>query len=307
MSQSLCAYLELYLNIFTEDLLRYVIGAGGVYLVINLALGRALARRQIREEQPKASQICREVAASLRTVMIFAAVGSTIALGYRAGFIRLYFDVEQYGLVWLVGSLVILIVAQDAWFFWSHRLLHNRRLFRLFHRLHHRSHNPTSFTSYSFDIGEAVVQAIYLPLALLVVPSHPIVLFLFTAHMMLRNAIGHCGVEIFPARRDGRPLFGWLTTVTHHDLHHADGRWNRGLYFTWWDRFCGTEHPRYLEEFARVARGVAVAVLMVAFVGPDVVEAQPATRDCAATQQGCERAKPHPANDLRISIPGVFN
>ena len=307
MSSTLCAYFTLYLNIFTEDLLRYVIGAGGVYLVINLALRRLLERRQIREDRPKAAQICREIAASLRTVAIFAAVGSVIALGYRAGFIRLYFDVDQYGLLWLVASLLILILAQDAWFFWSHRLLHNRRLFRLFHRLHHRSHNPTSFTSYSFDIGEAVVQAIYLPLALLVVPSHPIVLFLFTAHMMLRNAIGHCGVEVFPAGRDGKPLFGWLTTVTHHDLHHRDGRWNRGLYFTWWDRICGTEHPRYLEEFARVARSAAVAILILGLAGAGQAEAQSAEPACGSEQPRCERPAPHPANDLRISIPGVFS
>jgi lathosterol oxidase len=75
--------------------------------------------------------------------------------------------------------------------------------------------------------------------------------FLFTAHMMLRNAIGHCGYEVCPARRDGPPLVGWLTTVTHHDLHHARPRYNFGLYFTWWDRLMGTEDPTYHAEFAR--------------------------------------------------------
>ena len=36
------------------------------------------------------------------------------------------------------------------------------------------------------------------------------------------------------------------------DLHHSSGNTNFGLYFTWWDRWMGTEHPRYREEFRKV-------------------------------------------------------
>jgi len=71
--------------------------------------------------------------------------------------------------------------------------------------------------------------------------------------MMLRNAVGHCGYELFPAFR-GKPLLGWLTTVTHHDLHHAQAGWNFGLYFTFWDKVMGTEHPEYQEKFAKAVR-----------------------------------------------------
>jgi sterol desaturase/sphingolipid hydroxylase (fatty acid hydroxylase superfamily) len=45
-------------------------------------------------------------------------------------------------------------------------------------------------------------------------------------------------------------LFGWLTTVTHHDLHHAHAGTNFGLYFTFWDRIMGTEDPNYERAFA---------------------------------------------------------
>jgi sterol desaturase/sphingolipid hydroxylase (fatty acid hydroxylase superfamily) len=56
-----------------------------------------------------------------------------------------------------------------------------------------------------------------------------------------------------PARRDGKPLFDWITTPTHHDIHHAEAGWNYGLYFTWWDRLMGTEHPGYHARFAAAA------------------------------------------------------
>jgi sterol desaturase/sphingolipid hydroxylase (fatty acid hydroxylase superfamily) len=43
-----------------------------------------------------------------------------------------------------------------------------------------------------------------------------------------------------------------MTTVTHHDLHHARAGTNYGLWFTWWDRMMGTEDPTYYARFAEV-------------------------------------------------------
>jgi sterol desaturase/sphingolipid hydroxylase (fatty acid hydroxylase superfamily) len=56
-----------------------------------------------------------------------------------------------------------------------------------------------------------------------------------------------------PARADGRPWLDWLTTTTHHDLHHADARYNYASWFTWWDRWMGTEHPEYYARYGRAA------------------------------------------------------
>ena len=37
------------------------------------------------------------------------------------------------------------------------------------------------------------------------------------------------------------------------DLHHSGGfNRNYGLYFTWWDKWMGTEHPHYAERFHEV-------------------------------------------------------
>lgn len=274
-------FFDLFLATLTSDLMRYVIGAGGVWLVINVALKAVLARRKIRAETPGWRQIRREILASLRTVLVFASVGTAIAISAHAGNLKLYYDIAEYGWVWFAASIVLIIVAHDAYFYWMHRALHDRYLWRWFHRLHHKSRNPTPFTSYAFDTGEAIGHAVFLPVYLALVPTHPVVAFIFTVHMMLRNAIGHCGVEIFPARRDGRPMFGWITGVTHHDLHHAGGPYNFGLYFTWWDRWMGTEHPRYLQEFARTARPMScrvpvavLAIVIAAFVAVGQAQAR---------------------------------
>jgi sterol desaturase/sphingolipid hydroxylase (fatty acid hydroxylase superfamily) len=93
----------------------------------------------------------------------------------------------------------------------------------------------------------------------LILPVPGLAAFVWGLHQIFRNAIGHSGYEIFPANRDGRPMFDWMTTVTHHDLHHARAGWNFGLYFTWWDRWMGTEHPDYHAEFARTVARTARA------------------------------------------------
>jgi sterol desaturase/sphingolipid hydroxylase (fatty acid hydroxylase superfamily) len=79
------------------------------------------------------------------------------------------------------------------------------------------------------------------------------VVSLFIVHQIVKNTLAHCGYELMPAAADGRPLLDWLTTTTHHDLHHAESDSNFGLYFTWWDRWMGTENPHYRAAFARAA------------------------------------------------------
>lgn len=266
----------LYLLIFLHDFGRYAVWSLAVWLVLWRLLRKSLASRKIRVATPPAAQMRREFAASTRTAAVFACGGLLIVLGDRAGLMRTYEDAAALGWSWFAASLGLLIILHDAWFYWTHRLIHHPRLFRRLHRTHHRSNNPTPFAAYSFDPGEAVVNAAFLPLIALVLPISFLAIGLFMLHMIARNVVGHAGYELMPARRDGRPLLDFLTSVTHHDLHHAQAGWNYGLYFTWWDRLCGTEHPLYHEKFAEAVRkpldGSAVRALKAplarrAFVG----------------------------------------
>ena len=151
---------------------------------------------------------------------------------------------RSWGPVWFVASLALMIVGQDAWIYWTHRWMHRPRVFRTFHRRHHRSHNPSPFTAYSFDLGEALLMVGFVAVWPLIVPTPWPVIGLFMLHQIFRNTMLHAGYELWPARADGRPWFDWITTTTHHDLHHAQAGWNYAPWFTWWDRWMGTEHPR---------------------------------------------------------------
>lgn len=247
------------LTIVVVDFLRYALVAGAVWLLVNVLLQRRLAHRHILEGAPSGGQIRREFTYSLATVAIFAAHGLLIWLLVQNGTFEVYEDAASRGWAWWWASLALMIVAHDAWFYWTHRALHHRRWFRAVHGRHHASMHPTPWAAFAFHPIEAVVQAIFLPLFLLLVPVHDGVIAVFLIHMIVRNTVGHCAHEVFPWRWTPRGWLRWITPVSHHHFHHARNRGNYGLYFTWWDRWCATEDPAYLhngdERFLTAARG----------------------------------------------------
>jgi Delta7-sterol 5-desaturase len=250
----IAAFTTQWLMNVQTDLTRYVVFAVSVWVVLWIALARPLAGRKIRPDTPKLRQMLIEFGASLRSIAIFSTIGLLTFALERLGLLPGPALAAQWGAPWAIATLVLMIVTHDAYFYWTHRAIHDRRLFRVFHRRHHRSHNPSPFTAYSFDLGEAAINGLFVPLWMILVPTQWWVVGVFMLHQIVRNTLGHSGYELFPARRDGRPLLDALTTTTHHDLHHAQAGYNYGLYFTWWDRMMGTEHPQYYEHFAAATR-----------------------------------------------------
>jgi sterol desaturase/sphingolipid hydroxylase (fatty acid hydroxylase superfamily) len=244
---------HIWLGELQPTLTRYVIFATAVWLVLWVLLGRLLRDRKIRDATPPARQLMKEFAVSVRSMVIFATAAVGIAYLERAGFYPMAKLAQSWGPVWFWASLAITIVVHDAYFYWTHRLMHDPRLFRRVHLRHHRSNNPSPFTAYSFDLAEAGLMVAFFVIWPMIFPMAWMVNGLFGLYQIVRNTFLHCGYELMPARADGRPWLDFLTTTTHHDLHHGQAGYNYAAWFTWWDRWMGTEHPQYLERYAAVA------------------------------------------------------
>jgi Delta7-sterol 5-desaturase len=232
---------------------RYILTAGLVSLVAWTFWRAYFRERKIQARTAAAADYRRELIASLGAATIFALTGFGMHLAAQAGWLTIHHGFTERGPVYLALSLAAMIVAHDAYFYWTHRAMHHPRLFRAFHWTHHKSKAPTPWTAYAFDAPEAILTVAFVPLWAALVPMHEGALFAFVTWQIVRNVMGHAGVELSPV--SGRPsrLFGWLSTTTHHDLHHQNGRSNYGLYFTWWDRLMGTEHPEYQARVAEIA------------------------------------------------------
>ncbi len=243
---------------FGAHLVRYALIAGVAFLLFYVWRNRRLRALKIQEKYAARSEMRREVLYSLISLAIFSLVGVLVFLMYRAGWSKFYLDIGRHGWGYLVFSTVLLIFAHDAYFYWTHRLMHWKPLFPIVHRIHHLSHTPTPWAAFAFHPVEAVVQAGIFPLFVLVVPVHPLAALVWLFYMTVMNVLGHCGFEILPRGFTRHPLSRWHNTAVHHDMHHHHIHCNYGLYYNLWDRLVGTNHARYDEEFERVKARAAM-------------------------------------------------
>ena len=251
MEMTLIDYVRVWPAIFASDFFRYAIAASGLVLFL-FAFRRLLERRRIQQRRATSKDVRREITYSLSTIIIFSMIGMLIFVGAQQGFIVFVDDPLRWQDVLI--DFIVIVIAHDAYFYWIHRAMHHPRLYRRFHYLHHRSRTPTPWAAYAFSPYEAVLEGAFLPLFLMLYSTSPLVAFAFTTHMIARNVMGHAGIELFPRRWLRWPWLSWITTTTHHDLHHAEFRSNYGLYFRWWDRLMNTEHPEYRQRFEAVTR-----------------------------------------------------
>ncbi len=247
------AFFAVWGTMLASDAGRYVVVVGAAFLIFWRWGRERFRHRLIRDDYAPATSIRRELMYSASTAVVFSANGVALWYGTRAGIFHLARGFGDRGWAYFIGTLVILPILHDTYFYWTHRAMHHRRLFKLVHRVHHLSTNPSPAAAYAFAPAEAIVQAAYVPLIALVMPISDVALFLFLAFMIVRNVMGHLGLELFPKRFVRSPWLRIHTTTTHHGMHHQRYSGNYGLYFTFWDRAMGTMHESYETEFERIA------------------------------------------------------
>ncbi len=248
-------------HIFAFDFGRYVIAASVTVSVVWLLRRTAARTRKIQSREATAADMRREFLQSLQSAMVYVVGACFLIWGRDVGLLYSVFG-NGFGLGIDMLILAAIVIAHDAYFYWAHRFMHHPRLFRHFHRAHHRSITPTPWAAYSFAIPEAAVMFLFVPIWQFLVPTPGWVMFTWINFQIIRNAMGHAGFEFFPRWWLSSPLTRWINTTVHHDLHHHGGfNTNYGLYFTWWDKWMGTEHPKYRAKFAEVTgRGGVAAV-----------------------------------------------
>jgi len=246
------AALHVFPNTFLFDGGRYLVATVVMTEVIALVLRSPLRVRRLQARVPTMADRRREWSASFRSVIVYALVATPAlwltANGHTAGIYQ-----GEPTLPEVLAYVGALLIAHDTWFYWLHRAMHAPAMFKRFHRLHHKSVTPTLFAAYSFNALEAVFEALFVSLWVSFVPTPFIAMFSFLGIMIIRNVMGHVGVELMPRGFADHWFWGLLATTTHHDLHHNGSfTHNYGLYFTVWDRVMGTEHPNYREILREV-------------------------------------------------------
>lgn len=242
---------DIFVGSFTFDFGRYLIAASLVAAMVWVLRRTRWASRKIQAREASRADFVREFSAAIRTVLVYTVLAVPMVWAFRHGWLKSYQG--SVGPLGFVAYLAALVLAHDTWFYWTHRAMHTRLLYKRFHRFHHRTVTPTAWTAYAFAIPEAALMFLFMPIFFAILPTPTPVVFTFLGIMILRNAMGHAGLELHARGWASHPVLRWIATTTHHDIHHGTSyNHNYGFYFTWWDKLMGTEHPDYVTTFDRV-------------------------------------------------------
>ena len=135
--------------------------------------------------------------------------------------------------VWFVAWFFLIPIWREFHFYWVHRLIHWKPLYKHVHSLHHKNSNPITWSGMAMHPVEGTI---YLSVVLIhwVVPSHPIHFLFDLQHTALTPANGHHGFE-------GPILKGKFPTGSYfHYLHHRYFECNYGESSIHLDRWFGT-------------------------------------------------------------------
>jgi sterol desaturase/sphingolipid hydroxylase (fatty acid hydroxylase superfamily) len=230
---------------FAIILLRYFLVAGGTYLFFYSPFSKSFTNSNLPSQSPSWRSIQQDIKLSVLSAGVFALAAAFIMSAYGWGILRLYDRVQQYGIWYLGASYGAVLILQDTYFYFTHRLFHHRALFRWLHQGHHRSRYPTPWTSFAFDPLEAIVQALFLVGIVFIIPLHFVTLIAVMTTMTVWAVLNHLGLDRLPLSFPHHWLGRWFIGPAHHSIHHLKYTVHYGLYFTFWDRLLGTQDPSY--------------------------------------------------------------
>jgi sterol desaturase/sphingolipid hydroxylase (fatty acid hydroxylase superfamily) len=245
--------IESFTGAFVEQLFWYAGFAFPLFFIFWILGKKYFKKIRIQETQrAKSHHFKQDLSYSTSTLLIFAIFDICILYLESKGYTKVYFDMSQYGYLWLGLSFFLVLFIDDMFFYWSHRAMHLPRFYKIFHKVHHKSTDPSPLTAFAFHPTEAVVEyfvGFVLPFLL---PLNFGVIVAWQIFSMLNNVFAHLGYEIYPKGWVKLPILKFKTASTHHNMHHQLFNGNYALYFTWWDKWMGTEFKDYETRHAQI-------------------------------------------------------
>jgi Delta7-sterol 5-desaturase len=212
----------------------FVVGA-----LVSFTNRRLDAARKIQKKTTPDELVVRDMAQStfsLAHISLFLALGLSMR--------ELGFGFQPWGPRFgpIAPSFILSLVLFDAWFYWGHRLLHTRLLYRIAHHWHHAVTTPNVWSNNSETFLDNLILQSYWMIAPLVFPAPTLVFLVHKIYDQVSGMIGHSGYHYNAAMaRFPSPLLA----VIHHDQHHRYFKYNFATHFVVWDRVMHTLHPGY--------------------------------------------------------------
>ncbi len=232
------------LILFVILLIRYFATAGIFFMYYLRHQNNTSAKKILSRRPVKRKQIKNEIYWSIVSSAIFAFFGAVTYWLWLNGMTAVYLDPSLLGYWYLPISLLLVLLVHETYYYWVHRAMHFPRIYKIVHKVHHQSLSPTPWTAFSFHPWESVIEALILPVILIILPVNVYILLIYLVFITVSSVINHLDIEVYPDFFR-KSTFGklWIG-ATHHHLHHEEFNTNYGLYFTFWDKLMGTESSK---------------------------------------------------------------
>ena len=244
-------FVEFMIKFYDFIIIRYFLVAGCAFLFFYVILKKQFFYRKIQKKYASYKSYLRDIIYSIITIFIFTLVIYE-TFSNKNFHTNIYEDNDKYGYVYFAFTYIWMFFLHDFYFYWMHRLVHLKYIFKWGHLTHHISTNPSPWTAYAFDPIEAVLEIAIIPLIAFTLPVSVFALESFLFFQILYNVYIHLGYEIFPQKLGHHWLGKWINTSVSHNVHHKLNKGNYGLYTLIWDRLFGTINDKYDKVFDEV-------------------------------------------------------
>lgn len=228
---------EMSLPIWFLMMLSYFVANAAQYLIFGSIFEYFHKEEDGRSREARRKQMKKEILLGIKAIAIisiFISIWIRFVMPYTPFF--KYYETHEF--TWelaILGFFAYFIIA-DIWFYWTHRMLHQRWFFKRVHCVHHQFSNPTPFAQIAVHWLEAIIHGpcVYL------VPS-----LFFPVHPGLLASVGYMTGIYAIAAHDGKIL-----DLNKHFLHHSHRSntlkkhevmgVNYGIFWGFWDYIAGT-------------------------------------------------------------------
>ena len=222
--------LGFFLETFSHLLLFYGIVVSIAYTIL-ITNGRL---------QSSAKHFIREFRYSVLSLFLFSVIATILYKTKLLDYTTLYYNISDHGWLYYFGIIPVIFLIYDFYFYLTHVIMHNKRLFNVFHLTHHKSKEISPITALSMDPLEAIINHGALLLLFFLFPIHTSHVYLWVAMTITYTTYLHLGTELFSKKFLQTKVGKLIYTTTAHSEHHLKFKGNYGFYTLIWDRLFKT-------------------------------------------------------------------
>ncbi|XP_065185659.1 methylsterol monooxygenase 1-like [Sycon ciliatum] len=146
-----------------------------------------------------------------------------------------------------LGRCFCCLVIEDTWHYFLHRGLHDRRIYKHIHKVHHHFQAPFGMVAEYAHPLETMILGTGFFIGALFFCTHIVFLWCWMSVRLLETIDVHSGYD-FPL--NPLHLIPGYAGARYHDFHHKNFTGNYGSTFIWWDWYFGTdgEYKQFLQR-----------------------------------------------------------